>query len=807
MNYLFPVAFMANTFAMTLLMIILSLAGNSSMAAEVGIIQAATLALFYTFSANSRSLILNDNSNITASSVMALRFVLIVPIAVMAYFLSVSSTGIEQFFAIALILRRCVEWLNEVHLSEMERLNNKTFARNYLILQALLFPIVLASLLGNFSYPILGILIWALTPLVLNVSYILKTFTSIVAALGNITSNVLPHFGSTAIIGVTVYVFRLLIILILGKEAAGDMYAAFAIGGMTGGVFAAALGPSLALHEQRIGKPHFPSVLKISLYLVFAFGVVIFTSAVLIFPIFSWTGKSYFFWQATGLSLIGGVIMVHAQRIRFQLLQHNENHDIFGPDVMMNILLIAALPYIYYLLGQDAVGGLYLLSSVLALVFYWSSKRGEVPGQSLPIFIKIRMGIAITLLMPIFFQIGHGIFRDTAMDFNSGGVIANLPIPFSLLACYVGIVILGTYQRASVSLTTIFFACMLLTMTSIIVTQDNLVEKQAKLVLLMQFIIPMFALVLGQMYVSEKNGDNESYFEKGFLYVLAIVIPVQLICTWNQQLLCLTPTLGVFSIYQHLQYVPVIFVSAYLVALFSLWDLRIHRQLLLILAPMLAIYVVASISVLAILMLTIGFLGFAIFKLISTTEKLPAVLCLLVMTMTWSSIQYGQALFPDVCGFTNKLAPLQLTKSATPELDRIAPKNLTERIGIWNYYTKNIVTNPRVFLLGQATPPDRAKYTSAHNYYLDYIYNFGLIALVPIIALIAYTFILIYRYRREILFSPGLFGLCMVTLFLILVDNSLKVGLRQPYPGVFTFFLWGVLLSRLIDLSKSRESK
>jgi len=305
--------------------------------------------------------------------------------------------------------------------------------------------------------------------------------------------------------------------------------------------------------------------------------------------------------------------------------------------------------------------------------------------------------------------------------------------------------------------------------------------------------------------------------------VLAIVIPVQLICTWNQQLLCLTPSLGVFSIYQHLQYVPVIFVSAYLVALFSLWDLRIHRQLLLILAPMLAIYVVASISVLAILMLTIGFLGFAIFKLISTTEKLPAVLCLLVMTMTWSSIQYGQALFPDVCGFTNKLAPLQLTKSATPELDRItqknltksatpeldriAPKNLTERIGIWNYYTKNIVTNPRVFLLGQATPPDRAKYTSAHNYYLDYIYNFGLIALVPIIALIAYTFILIYRYRREILFSPGLFGLCMVTLFLILVDNSLKVGLRQPYPGVFTFFLWGVLLSRLIDLSKSRESK
>ena len=291
---------MANAFSMTVLMIILGLAGKSGMAAEIGIIQSATVALFYTFSTNSRSLILNDYSKITAVSVMALRFVLIVPIAVAAYFLSVSSVEVEQFFAIALILRRCVEWLNEVHLSEMERLNNKAFARNYLILQALLFLIVLASLLGSSPYLILGILTWALMPLVLNVGYILKTLALTVVELRNITSSLLPHLGSTAIIGSTVYVFRLLIMLILGKEAAGDMYTAFAIGGLTGGVFATALGPSLALHEQRIGKPHFPTVLKVSLYLVFVFGAVIFTSAVLAFPIFSWTGKSYFFGRPRG---------------------------------------------------------------------------------------------------------------------------------------------------------------------------------------------------------------------------------------------------------------------------------------------------------------------------------------------------------------------------------------------------------------------------------------------------------------------------------------------------------------------------
>ena len=59
MNYLFPSAFMLQTFAMTALMIGLALGGKPHMAADVGITQAASLALFLAFSGNARSLILN----------------------------------------------------------------------------------------------------------------------------------------------------------------------------------------------------------------------------------------------------------------------------------------------------------------------------------------------------------------------------------------------------------------------------------------------------------------------------------------------------------------------------------------------------------------------------------------------------------------------------------------------------------------------------------------------------------------------------------------------------------------------------
>ena len=793
---------MVNTFAMTILLIMLGLAGKSGMAAEIGIIQGSTLALFYAFSANARSLILNQASKISAQSVMASRLVLLIPLAWLAYLLSVSTAGVEHFVAIALILRRCVEWLGEVHLSYMEHLDNKKFARKYLVLQVILLAVVLLWLLSDLPYSLLGLFIWALAPLVLSSGYIWKGFIAIPKEISQLSFDIMPHLGSTAIIGITVYVFRLLILMVVGKEAAGDLFTAFAIGGLTGGVFANALGPSIALHEQRSGKRHFPSMLKMVLHLCVVLGAIVFALAFMMPKVLAWSGKSDFFWMATGLSLIGGAVMVHAQKLRFRLLQHDAEHDVFGPDVMMNILLIAAVPFVYYLLGKDAMGGLYLLSSLLAFVLYLSCKKEMIlDRQYQQVVEKIRMVIAIMLLFPIFFQISNGVFRDPSMYFNSGGVLTNLPIPLSVLACYTGIILLGGYRKAFVSFTTIFFTCILMVMASMMTTQDA-AQSQAKLLLLIQFVLPMFAMVLGQVYNSGANTNytgstkNDSCFEKMCLYVLIVIVPLQLISTWYQGILYLAPSLGLFSIYQHLQYVPVIFVSAYLIALFALWQSPKHRRLLFILAPLMAVYAAASMSMLAIGMLLIGTLGLAIFQWKSTTEKITVVVFMIVAACSWSYLQYNKEVVSFKFG--------SVIGNASQQQDNIAP-NISERFIYWNYYADQITTSPKVLLIGHNEAPDRTKFPSAHNYYLDFIYNFGLIALLPVLVLLTYTCVLIYQCRREIYLSPGLIGLCMVTLFLLLIDNSLKVGLRQPYPGIFTFFLWGLLLSRLLVLSGTRK--
>lgn len=802
-NMIFPMAVMANTFAMTVLLIALGVSGQSGLAADIGMVHGATLALFFAFSANARSLILSESSPVQAGSMMLARLVLLLPLAAVSYFLSISA-GVEAGLAVVLILRRCAEWLGEVHLSELERLDRRREAGLYFASQAVLLVMAFGWFLLGMPYPFVGLWLWAVLPLLVSAGSILNALSADSRAMQGLSVNLIPHFGSSAIIGISVYVFRLLVLFVTGKETAGDLFTAFAIGGVTGSVFANALGASITLHEQRSGKRHFPYLLRLALNVSLAVGACIFIAAAVDLPMFALTGKSFFFWQAVGLSMIGGVVMVYAQRIRFRLLQQDEEHDVFGPDVIMNILLLAAVPFAYYLLGRESMAGLYLLGAVLAYVFYSSSQKEETLNQlSEPAKDNIRIIVAVALLIPIFFQASHGLFRDPSFAFDSGGRLVNLPIPLSVFACYAGIVVLGEYRRAIKAYMTIFLTCIFMVMATVVSSIDNIESEESKLILLLQYILPMFALALGQAYDTGRSDEGGKLLGKVFLSVLAIIVPLHLLSSWYQGFSYLAPSVGLFSIYQHLQYVPVIIVSAYLVALYALWNVLNWRRVLLVLVPVMAIYVAASVSMLAIGFLLIGFLLLGIWHWRGNQAKLPALVLLLVAALSIGYLFFAKDAVVFKFGFLSAPSSDYGVDKAVVAVDTVPP-NLKGRIDYWSYYWDQIVESPRLILIGHSEAPDRSRYPSAHNFYLDLIYNFGFLALLPLITLLALTCARIYQNWQNL--PLGLVGLCLVVLFLLLVDNSLKVGLRQPYPGIFTYFLWGVLLNRLTVFKFERNA-
>jgi len=151
----------------------------------------------------------------------------------------------------------------------------------------------------------------------------------------------------------------------------------------------------------------------------------------------------------------------------------------------------------------------------------------------------------------------------------------------------------------------------------------------------------------------------------------------------------------------------------------------------------------------------------------------------------------------DTRGSERSLASATTPLEWTPSTNVREGVNFRELVGYWRQYWNGITESPRSLLLGHIERPDRETAPSAHNYYLDLVYNFGILALLPWLFLFFSSAKLALSALRSRSVTLDLIWLLGVVAFFALVDNSLKVGFRQPYPGILMFFLWGVLLTRL----------
>jgi hypothetical protein len=370
MSYLYPLAFLINSFAMPILLVILGVAGKSEVSAEIGIIHGTTLALLFAFSANARNLLLNRESNFSAPSILAFRLVLLLPLAGLAYALSMLSIPMDPLFALALLFRRCVEWLSEVHVSEKEHQHDTAFATLFFIVQALTFCGATAALLFDWPFKIAVLFAWGAVPLLQSAGFIFETLGSLRASLKGISARILPHLGSTIVAGVSVFVFRLLILKFSNKEMAGDFYTAFTLGGMVGNVFANVVAPSYVLHESRSGERRLPVLILLGIWSSVVLGLVVSGAALLGGLQQSWAGKSHLFWLASGLSMVGGGIMVFGTLLRARLLQHEGSRDVFRPDLVVNVLIVLAVPALFFSGGVEALTGHYLASALIAWMGY-----------------------------------------------------------------------------------------------------------------------------------------------------------------------------------------------------------------------------------------------------------------------------------------------------------------------------------------------------------------------------------------------------------------------------------------------------
>jgi len=806
---IFAASIAVNMFSTTILLITLTFLGHSEMAADVAIVQGATHAVFMAFSANARNLILGSNTNNALIQQFFFRFYSLIPLSLIAYLLSNTIVEISSLVIAILIFRRCNEWIAELQVTEREKNDDRQYAHRFFYIQLVsLLALVSSLVLEDGSYYKAFLLIWAIAPIVQLAPFLVRVYRLRSQGSRLDLREFLPHVGSSWVIAISVYVFRVLIVLLVGRSVGGILFSAYAIGGMLNSLYTFALGPSQVFNKQsETGYSRFINI-AVALLVVTGTGLSIFS-----YIADTGAANSYFFHKSIGFSMIGGGIMILAQQRRIYMLQVF-NTSVFVQDVVANILIVSTLPIAFSIFGIEALPAIFLWNALLTYVIYLLTASGsgydKWRSNSLIPQIEnrqiIQAVILFLLFLPVFFQLNGGVFNSSQMFFESYGGLTRLPLPLASVVSFVGIALLINYQvtRMSAAVIFVFFVAMLMTTFILYAITDSDLAI-GKLILLIQFILPVFALILGQSY--QKPTEPWLFFESIFLYMLIIIVPLQVIATLVQQTGMLTPYLYYFSIYQHLQYVPTIFVGGYLIALYSLYDNKATKKILVVLAPFMIAYVVLSQSLLAIIVLAVGlFIATLLLLKQYQIRTISLLIAIFALAYSYSSIPElkPELSFAMNYNIVNIASGNELPQTTIQDKSFLAI--FEEQIYFWKWHIQGITENLQTFVLGHIRRPERSVIPSAQNYYLDLLYNFGLLALLPLIYLVIYT-IKLYRanYQNGRL-QYNTIGLAVIVFFFILIDNSTKVSFRQPYSGIIIFFLWGVLLSRLSIKTNTKKS-
>lgn len=805
-SYLFPAAFAFNGFSLSLLVVISGLSGASSLAADLSLAQASMIAVFFSLSANARNLILKASGEETERSLSQMRGIMAPVLACIALFLSIHISQVDISLSLAIVCRQLSEWFSEIELAHDEKGARYASAKRYLYLSipSLFGSIAALLFLPSLFLPML--FLWALLPL----AYCIPGIRRILKTMGHVSIDwrkLIPNYASTFIIGTVVLFFRLLIAGFSGKETAGQLFTAFAIGSLIGSVYEKTIGPSLAV-SQSLSKTK-------ELISRAAWGIPVLGMGIIIFLLAAWELPAYLathltLFSALGFSLVGGFIMVGAQEIKISLLHSESRDDVFMGDLVANFGILLSVPVVYLLFGEKAFVALFLINSLLVYFSYWliSGRTGLKVTPRLESYLHILTAFAV--LAPVFFQLSSGIYHGRLEVYDWGGALGMLPLPLSMFLCFPLILFMHSLRRFRFFSIFTFLILSTMLLGTILSSAGDTFAARDKVLLSLQCIIPFFGLIL-----AEHAGADETFLRrmaKVFLWVTVMIAGMQILVAVVSGLLRLSPDLYLFSIYGNSQYVAVVMVSAFLIGLISLYPLMEFSgsKSPILFLPIMCLYVALSWSMLAIGLLAFGVGVFLSLNRFNKIIGLSLLVGLLAFTGVYGVVfhykgdfalmkQGSHAKFVDLRERANSLeAPISPVTTPPPTSAGALPTNIHERVSIWKFYAGSILNSDiQGILFGHPKPPPRQQYPSAHNYYLDVMYNFGLFTLLPVLSLLFYTVLSVWKSRRIFADNHYAAALASMLFFMLFVENLFKVGLRQPYSGIYSFFLWGLLLSFL----------
>lgn len=365
LRLIFPFTHLIVNFTLSFLLLIVGLKGEINLVSELAILQSINFMIFFPFNGNARNYILNSADQNFNENIFNFRLLSYFPLFIISLLTGLLLIDIEPQTIFFLLLLVSTSWFLDLSITICEK--QKNYLPVIFLCISLLIALLLVSLCEisntNINLFCIGLLIIYI-PMI--IYFLIKYYKPInISNLRTIFKDkILTQIGGTAVIGISSFALKNIILLLLLKPIAGIIFMGFTLGGAVASIYAYSLGPTFIFNFD-IRKINNKRVMLFLLLLLLSFGIIIF-----FLSLKSISDYKHLFISCLIASSIGATLLVFSQSLKLFVTYRDLTLNIFKFEFIINsitIILVSIL--ILFFNGYGAIFA-YPLTSITSLYIY-----------------------------------------------------------------------------------------------------------------------------------------------------------------------------------------------------------------------------------------------------------------------------------------------------------------------------------------------------------------------------------------------------------------------------------------------------
>jgi hypothetical protein len=328
------------TFIIPILVVILGFKHSTEMSADLSLIYSIIFMVFFPLNANFRHYIVNSNEKKFLNHLIWFRLLSYIPLFLISLTICSLFLDIELSKSVIIIFIGTFYWLNEVFVSLQEK-RNKVLLTCFISLVYVIMFFFIIYFDSNIFYSLNLLAIITFLSLFIISLFIFKELDLRISFKKfkiNIFKKIVPQIGGTFVIGLSSFLFKIIILAIVSKSVAGTIFIAFTLSGLFLTVFTYGLGPSVI--QVKLPKKTLLIYFILVTFLNIFIGISILSIEYWNLIEVNFVNNQTIFFYCLGFALLGVPISILSQYYKLSVIYQNLKMKIYIYDAIPNLSIL-----------------------------------------------------------------------------------------------------------------------------------------------------------------------------------------------------------------------------------------------------------------------------------------------------------------------------------------------------------------------------------------------------------------------------------------------------------------------------------